>query len=293
MPDQDGGDGQEREGEPGSPPLRGEGGANAAAESENEKRAAHKEERQRARVTRGWSLFFQGAVAVATLVYVVSSYLLWLETREAVDLTRQSVEATAEMMGLTIAALDEARRSNDLAAEALEINRSQGEEALRLTRKSNELTKGGLDLSRRVFEVGERPWVTVAWFEPIELDLSAGAEPVIRAALLNTGRTPALNGQGRMTASISPVALPGDLPPADLTSIAVIGAGIQQSLRMKLNPIQEEDALALSTGKKLLVVFGYFAYDDLFGESHELSFCSWYRREDLAWAACPTGTSAN
>lgn len=290
MPDQAGGDEQERQGKPESPALRSSGGPNAAAESKKDQRAARKEERQRARVTRGWSLFFQGAVAVATLVYVVSSYLLWLETREAVGLTRRSVEvtekalaATEESNRLTAEALAATEESNKLTRQGIETSRSLGEESNRLTSEAVSVARDNLAFSQEAYRSATRPWLIV---ETVEVSLAAGERVEARFWLLNAGEVPAYFLSMRAFLFTSQRPEQGNRPTPQLVN-AIMAPGQRKVNTIPFPLVMDQGQLdRIKSGEKSLFLESVFTYEDHRGRAFQGASCHSYAGRRGTWGGC-------
>jgi hypothetical protein len=128
--------------------------------------------------------------------------------------------------------------------------------------------------------------------------LTSGQETVVH--LKNVGQTPAINmGFGFAVKVATPT---GDIKPPfefslvrDATApVEMLGAGIETSERIINAPISDRDLDSLRKKKSILIVWGAFWYDDIFGNAHYTRFCKSFENADFAhWNTCASHNDAS
>jgi hypothetical protein len=104
----------------------------------------------------------------------------------------------------------------------------------------------------------------------------------LEITLVNSGSTPANNVRPYYTLGIFDT-LPNELEQFTQAQ----SAGLQQSPYVKSKdqkmfpgsispPISDADFIALRSGKKVLAIFGYVLYEDIFRDAHKTEFCAMY-----------------
>jgi hypothetical protein len=150
--------------------------------------------------------------------------------------------------------------------------------------------KAGIQATQDAMRLDQRAWVGVKGMEGTP-QLNQPWQPHV--VFTNTGRTPAKNV--RMWCTLEPEYLG---TPFKFTKSAL---GNQRTLivpnqepycQMEATPAAKMDQPtldSLNSGKLAVAVYGLVTYDDVFGDSHWLTFCKVIHTDGKAWDDCPEG----
>lgn len=201
------------------------------------------------------SVLVQGALFVVGALYTFFAYRQW-----------QAIRTQADIASST---LSEVRRQADIAVEGVVE-----------TRKAAEAAKQSADIADKSLRIVERAWLAVVFDQPFQPQ----ARPVtpIYFTVKNTGNTVALLKLKKINAkrwdvSIIPQRQLEPKPTGTLPTIAVIFPGDKLTLEGLVDiPFTQNLIDDTNTGRSIFDVYGYVAYDDVFGIRHVTRFCQVY-----------------
>lgn len=191
-----------------------------------------------------WSAAGTVVTAVATVVLVIVTALLWKVT----DRSARSAKIAAD------AASESARLAGEASSQAAEIAKKQLRAYVLVEGSGLTCDAGGQHLDY----------------------VLPNSRPIGSIGFKNTGQTPALDLQAHVRIGIRPQpAAPEsfalvEMPPASVMSL---GAGhSSRSMAVAPAPISSQSVQNLASGTEAIYVYGEIRYRDIFGDSHVSEF---------------------
>jgi hypothetical protein len=157
--------------------------------------------------------------------------------------------------------------------------------AAKASKESSDTAKKSIDFARESARLDQRAWVTTTTSQ-LAKPLVIGEKPLVTVSIINSGKTPALNvitgGDADISEELSDVNF--NMPIIRIKSKFVLGPGVTGKTTCEgLNPVVDQTEIDdLKNGQRLrLYVRGVITYDDVFGRSHQTTFCAWINGKDL------------
>jgi hypothetical protein len=208
-------------------------------------------------------------IAVATIVIAVATIKYTTYAR------RQWEEMHSQVQAL-VAGVKQNETLITLAKDQLEVIRQTADAA----QGSAETAEVQTRITRRMLEIGERPWVGM---ESIKMTSAFVAnEPLTTAIVIrNTGSSPGINVVGKSRVAWGPGELPEDPPYGEGDSPGSVGTlfpgnTVSHTLETTRG-LSAQEIEAIKGGRMFFYVFGFIEYDDIFGKRHKTRYCGHYR----------------
>jgi hypothetical protein len=176
-----------------------------------------------------------------------------------------------------------------VAVWQMRVSITNTESGAAATAKQLELATDANNIARKALESAQRSWLMPAFWGG-RIDLVPNERVVVRPAVINTGRIPAVIEEAAIGWNRA-TDIPGDLPVENLPPIMtkfVIGPGQMHQMVIDFTP-DEWVVDLVNEGRFILYVFGYVRYSDALGAGHGLIFCTSYDRFERGMTPCPRG----
>lgn len=161
------------------------------------------------------------------------------------------------------------------AAKASETSAKAAEESAKAAMESAELTKESLTIVQRAYVA----------LKSIDVDWIANPNqtPAFRIVLRNAGSTPAIAGVFSAECRlIDPQSASGpSVPPYSRSpQICIAIAPHDEFKHTIVQPLNDGELFAIRGNRKVILIWGVLAYEDIFGAKHTSRFCAVYSNAD-------------
>lgn len=225
-------------------------------------------------------------IAVATIVIAVATIKYTSYAR------RQWEEMHSQVQAL-VAGVKQNETLITLAKDQLEVIRQTADAARGSAETAEEQTR----ITRRMMEIGERPWIGM---ESIKMTSAFVANELLTSTIVirNTGSSPGINVVGKSGVAWGPGEFPGDPPYREDDSLGSVGTLFPGNTFSHTNEttrgLSAQEIEAIKGDRMFFYVFGFVEYDDVFGKRHRTRYCGRYRpTKDPPFDICSRYNDAN
>jgi|GEM_PF-5929772 len=168
-------------------------------------------------------------------------------------------------------------------------------------RKATKAATEGLALTREMNRLDQRPWVTASGGTLLKAPL-VGEKVTVMVALLNSGKTPALETRGAGKVFITGAALSQekflfDTSGPEVSRTVVGPTSTTHVLLHTPEPLTEAQFQSMKSGEYQLFCTGFAEYWDISGRPHKTTFCYQLTLEDWvpgqSLQSCGEGNKVN
>jgi hypothetical protein len=243
------------------------GGSKAEAMQQNVNSLAQSHENQMLQYITDWWESLKLAensnrlIAAATIVIAVAAGFTWWEAHEGGGQTDRIIAA------------------DERIARGIENTVGQ----------ANKSFNASLETAR----TDQRAWVGVVKLN--SFNFKTGPNYFIPFDIVNSGKTPALNVRTKATLKTLEKGtqfIPTYQPPTTVPSLSVVQPQMHMELTTLPIDISASQFANIKNGRGILYAYGDITYDDIFGKSHETTFCVMYWNGLTAPITCDTYNSA-